>query len=139
MGSKGSVILIHGLFVNSDHWRYTLKGLADAGYTAYAIDLLGSGYSSKPNPKDEISRSLVCGESNGRFATEFDTKKRGVTLGTASGGVRDDIEVDLLHPCDSPYNFFTWAEQVADFTRDIILPSSSSTTTNDEKVTVVAN
>lgn len=132
--SKGSVVLIHGLFVNSDHWRYTLKGLADAGYTAYAIDLLGSGYSSKPNPNDEISRKLVCGESNGRFASESETKKQDVTLGTSDGGTRNGVEVDLLHPCKSPYNFHTWAEQVVDFTKDIILPSA----TND-KVTIVAN
>jgi pimeloyl-ACP methyl ester carboxylesterase len=134
--SKGSLILIHGLFVNSDHWRHTLKGLSDAGYTSYAIDLLGSGYSSKPNPNDERSRKLVCGESNGRFASESETKKINVTLGTANGGVRTGVEVDLLHPCKSPYNFFTWAEQVADFTKDIILPSATS---SNEKVTIVAN
>ena len=139
--SKGSVILIHGLFVNSDHWRHTLKGLADAGYTAYAIDLLGSGYSSKPNPKDEISRKLVCGESNGRFTSESETRKKGVTLGTSNGGTRNDVEVDLLHPCQSPYNFHTWAEQVVDFTKDIILPSTitSASTSKNDKVTIVAN
>lgn len=136
--SKGSVILIHGLFVNSDHWRHALKGMADAGYTAYAIDLLGSGYSSKPHPSDEISRKLVCGESNGRFSSEDETKKKDVTLGTANGELRDGVEMDLLHPCKSPYNFYTWAEQVADFTRDIILPSSSSSSV-DDKVTIVAN
>ncbi len=134
--SKGSLILIHGLFVNSDHWRHTLKGLADAGYTAYAIDLLGSGYSSKPNPTDERSRKLVCGESNGRFVSESETKKINVTLGTANGGVRTGVEVDLLHPCKSLYNYFTWAEQVADFTKDIILTSATS---SNDKVTIVAN
>ena len=142
--SKGSVILIHGLFVNSDHWRHTLKGLADAGYTAYAIDLLGSGYSSKPHPADEISRRLVCGESNGRFASESDTIKKNVTLGTANGGLRYGVDVDLLHPCKSPYNFYTWAEQVVDFTRDIIIPSSVSSSSDhdhdhENKVTIVAN
>ncbi len=136
--SKGSVVLVHGLFVNSDHWRYTLKGLADAGYTAYAIDLLGSGYSSKPNPKDEISRKLVCGESNGRFGSKGDAIRKDVTLGTAGGGVRNGVDVDLLHPCDSPYNFYTWSEQVTDFTKDIILKESSSSKQN-EKVTIVAN
>ncbi len=134
--SKGSVVLVHGLFVNSDHWRYTLKGLADAGYTAYAIDLLGSGYSSKPNPKDKKSRKLVCGESNGRFKRRGDAIRKDVTLGTASGGLRKGVDVDLLHPCESPYNFYTWSEQVADFTRDVILAGNDSST---EKVTIVAN
>jgi len=88
---------------------------------------------------------MVCGEtSSGRFASAKETTKRGVTLGTASGGTREGVEVDLLHPCESPYNFFTWAEQVADFTRDIIVPSSKSSSnskSNDDssKVTIVAN
>mmetsp|Transcript_1253 Transcript_1253/g.1526 ORF Transcript_1253/g.1526 Transcript_1253/m.1526 type:complete len:469 (+) Transcript_1253:83-1489(+) len=146
-GSKGNVILIHGLFVNSDHWRYTLKGLSEAGYTAYAIDLLGNGYSSKPNPNDEISKRLVCGESNGRFTSEAEKTKRNVTLGTASGNTRIAKEIDLIHPCQSPYNFFTWSEQVADFTRDVVLKASSSSqagvgvgaVAEVEKVTVVAN
>ena len=102
--SEGFMILIHGLFVNGDHWRHTLKSLADAGYTSYANDSLGSGYSSKPHPADEVTRRLFCGESNGRFASKSDT------LGTANGGLRYGIDVDLLHPCQSPYNLYTWAE-----------------------------
>lgn len=130
--SKGSLVLIHGLFVNSDHWRKTLKGLSEAGYTAYALDLLGSGYSSKPLPSDRISRDLVCGEHNGRFAHKNNSVARNIKLGTASGKMRLAPEVDLRHPCESPYNFYTWSEQVADFTKDIIQK-------RDEKVTVVAN
>jgi len=129
--SKGSLVLIHGLFVNSDHWRKTLKGLSEAGYTAYALDLLGSGYSSKPLPSDRVSRDMVCGEHNGRFANK-DSVARNIELGTASGKTRLAPEVDLRHPCESPYNFYTWSEQVADFTNDIIQKK-------DEKVTVVAN
>ena len=33
-------------FVNADHWRKNLPVLAEAGFRVYAIDLLGSGYSS---------------------------------------------------------------------------------------------
>ena len=36
--------------------------------------------------------------------------RENVTLGTASGGLRYGIDVDLLHPCQSPYNLYTWAE-----------------------------
>ena len=45
-----SVVFVHGLFVNADHWRKNLPALARAGYRAFAIDLLGYGYSSKPPP-----------------------------------------------------------------------------------------
>ena len=131
--SKGSAVLIHGLFVNSDHWRYTLKGLADAGYTAYAIDLLGSGYSSKPSPSCKESRKLVCGELK-RFKNK-EAIKKDVMLGTASGGGRVAPEIELKHPCESPYNFYTWAELVADFTNNIVIPESQ----NEKKVTLVSN
>ncbi len=63
--AKKSVLLIHGLFVNADHWSRTINKLGDAGYRTYAIDLLGSGYSSKPNAYSVEARMLN-GE-NGRF------------------------------------------------------------------------
>ena len=131
--SKGAAVLVHGLFVNSDHWRFTLKGLAEAGYTAYAVDLLGSGYSSKPSPTCAENRPLVCGE-----LTRFQDKegiRRDVMLGTASGGSRLAKEIDLKHPCASMYNFYTWAEQVADFTREIVMPENHETS----RVTLVSN
>ena len=131
--SKGSAVLVHGLFVNSDQWRYTLKGLAEEGYTAYAIDLLGSGYSSKPSPLDDKTREIVCGELP-RFQ-ETEGIKENVILGTANGKLRLAPEVDLKHPCNSLYNFYTWAEQVADFTEDIVIPESS----DKEGVTLVSN
>ncbi|EED96639.1 hypothetical protein THAPSDRAFT_16507, partial [Thalassiosira pseudonana CCMP1335] len=74
--AKHSVLLLHGLFLNADHWRHTLKDLGDAGYRVYAIDLLGSGYSSKPDATSLSSSTC--------------------------------------------YNYYTWAEQVNDFTRDVI-------------------
>ena len=36
-----SLLLVHGLFVNADHWRQNLPALAEAGCRVYAIDLLG--------------------------------------------------------------------------------------------------
>jgi Predicted hydrolases or acyltransferases (alpha/beta hydrolase superfamily) len=137
--SKGSAVLVHGLFVNSDHWRHTLKGLSEAGYTAYALDLLGSGYSAKPSPSCPKSRELVCGELR-RFGDGREGVKRNVVLGTSSGGSRVVAEIDLRHPCQSPYNFYTWSEQVADFTKDIVLPAQKSRQQeHDNRVTLVAN
>jgi hypothetical protein len=93
-----TVILVHGLFVNSDHWRKTLKGLSEGGYRTFAIDLLGCGYSSKP-PANSVDAKTINGE-NFRFldqntGKETQEKKsnfqryqsvlRDVTLGTPQG------------------------------------------------------
>ena len=127
--AEKAVVLVHGLFVNADHWRYTLKGLAEAGYRAYAIDLLGSGWSSKPSPWDVDVSNMVNGE-RGRFLEEEDKAFEGVKertkgpsilkdlkLGTASGGERLGCDVDLRHPLGSIYNFYTWAEEIEAFTK----------------------
>ena len=155
--SPHAVILIHGLFVNSDHWRRTLKALSKAGYRCYALDLLGSGYSSKPHPSDPMSRQLVSGEL-GRFIDggdedlndreRFTLRKkipsvlRQVTLGTADGATRIAPHLELRHPLSSPYNFFTWAEQIADFTRDIVQAQGKIIEDNTSlcrRVTLIAN
>lgn len=130
--SPHTAVLVHGLFVNSDHWRRTLKGLADAGYRAYAIDLLGNGYSTKPAPWDKETSQLINGEN--RFAADgSESILKDVTLGTAAGGSRV-ADVDLRHPLGSPYNFYTWAEQIADFTRDVVLEGKK-----DAQTTLVCN
>jgi len=168
-----NVLLIHGLFVNADHWRKTLKGLSEAGYRVYAMDMLGCGYSSKP-PRDSLEAQLLCGE-RGRFTTTMaendeppaerlmvemdysgsptqENKKpripttmrypssvlEQVALGTANGGTRT-ANVDLRHPLQSPYNFFTWADQIADFCRDVIDADGSQTNKNVGKTTLVCN
>ena len=144
--NKESVILVHGLFVNSDHWRKTLKGLGDEGYTVYALDLLGSGYSSKP-VKDSDEAKALNGENN-RFVEDDNTGERNanislkrqinsivpnVKLGTASGKNRI-ADVDLRHPLNSCYNFYTWAEQISDFTKLVVLRQN-----NREKASLVCN
>ena len=56
-----------------------LKGLADAGYAAYAIDLLGSGYSSKPSPTDDFHlghNHLFVGENENERQALEDLKAR---------------------------------------------------------------
>jgi pimeloyl-ACP methyl ester carboxylesterase len=112
------VVLVHGLFVNSDHWRRTLKGLADEGYRAYAIDLWGCGYSSKP-PFDSPEAQSVNGEE-GRFNDDDDAVLKNVQLGTASGKGTRVVDVELSHPLKSPYNFYTWSELITDFCQQVI-------------------
>ena len=158
VGASRTVLLVHGLFVNSDHWRKTLTGLNgggdgdgdgdDGGVRVYALDLLGSGWSSKP-PRDDPMAMAANGE-NGRFlgcdsvshrdasmmggvgggegggSNEKRRRRRtspileNVPMGTSWGGHRVAPTIELRHPLGSPYNFYTWAEQIADFTRDVI-------------------
>eukprot|EP00986_Skeletonema_menzelii_P018470 scaffold26645_cov150-Skeletonema_menzelii.AAC.9 len=188
-----TLLLIHGLFVNSDHWRKTLTGLhplnddlhnndnnnnntADekqkkkSTIRIYAIDLLGSGWSSKPSKTDPMAQA-VSGE-NGRFTNCNSTcyreananntnnqqllKKRptkirsssilqNAPLGTASGGNRLASSLELRHPLNSPYNFYTWAEQIADFIHDVIHSNHHghddgvSSASSPPKVTLIAN
>jgi len=177
-----TLVLVHGLFVNSDHWRKTLTGLHDHSTVShngndgegttigegvvdgktcrvYALDLLGSGWSSKPSRDDPVARSIN-GE-NGRFADcdsvcyreaqQQQQQQQGprkirsaptlenVPLGTAAGGLRLASELELRHPLGSPYNFYTWAEQIADFVRDVVHEDGDDDETRKKEVTLVAN
>ncbi len=117
--SGAPVLLVHGLFVNSDHWRKTISGLAEEGYNVYAIDLWGYGYSSKP-PFDSPEAQSVNGENaNGRLDGDKDTLKD-IELGTANGKGTRVRDIELKHPVSSPYNFFTWSDLLRDFTRQVI-------------------
>ena len=132
------VLLVHGLFVNSDHWRKTLPALAQAGYRAYALDLLGCGYSDKAVAGDVARR--VNGEVwrfEGDHAASPSVLKD-VSLGTRFGRARNKriVDINLRHPLGSPYNFYTWCDILTDFSRDIILPES---TCREKAVTLVAN
>ena len=44
------LVCVHGFGGNADHWRKNVPELAKGGCRVAAIDLLGYGYSSKPNP-----------------------------------------------------------------------------------------
>lgn len=97
------VIMVHGLFVNADHFRKNLPELANAGFRAYGIDLLGSGYSSKPPPTGDAAQK-ISGESTRSIVQ---SGLSDVELGTANGGTRRS-DVALAHPVQgSVYNFYT--------------------------------
>lgn len=160
----------------------------------YALDLLGSGWSSKPSRLDpnamrldgENGRFLDCNSicyrdtttttttqqssqeeekdevnGHGKRKSQHSSSKRlqkkrmasslqNIPLGTSSGGNRMASSLDLRHPLRSPYNFYTWAEQLADFTRDVIhsdLSSNSSDSIEEnvekdagyKRVTLISN
>jgi pimeloyl-ACP methyl ester carboxylesterase len=124
-------------------------------YRVYALDLLGSGWSDKPN-RNEMRAKLADGE-NGRFLDcdsvcyreqqqqsaarpkkiRSSSTLNNVALGTASGGNRIASVLQLRHPLKSPYNFYTWAEQLTDFCHDVIHADANGT--SKPKVTLVAN
>jgi pimeloyl-ACP methyl ester carboxylesterase len=151
--AEHTLLLVHGLFVNSDHWRKMLTGLNDNNVRVYALDLLGSGWSDKPCREDD-NVQLINGE-NGRFincksvcyrdSQQTDGKRlkkirteaimKNVPLGTPAGGNRVASELDLRHPLNSPYNFYTWSEQLNDFVHDVIHADGGTA----KPVTLVAN
>ncbi|KAE8036940.1 hypothetical protein FH972_009571 [Carpinus fangiana] len=45
-----ALVLIHGFGANSDHWRKNIPVLGKS-HRVYSIDLIGYGYSDKPNPQ----------------------------------------------------------------------------------------
>lgn len=128
------LLLVHGLFVNCDHWRKTIVYMADQGYHVFAVDLFGYGYSDKPDRDSIVAQK--CNGENGRF----DDQDRpsilpNVELGRADGRATRICNVDLRHPLGSPYNFFTWSELLTDFCRDVIL----ATDKEHNQTTLVSN
>lgn len=130
------VLLVHGLFVNSDHWRKTIARLASEGYRAYALDLWGCGYSSKP-PRDSAVAKAVNGE-NGRFTQESPNILANAELGSACGTKTRLVDVELSHPLASPYNFYTWSELLNDFCRQVVKPKSAVTIVSNSIGTISA-
>ena len=53
-----SVLMVHGLLVNADHWRRNLPALAQQGLEVYALDLVGGGYTAGQAPNGEEGRQL---------------------------------------------------------------------------------
>ncbi|CBJ33720.1 conserved unknown protein [Ectocarpus siliculosus] len=74
-GSDGPpMVLIHGFGGNADHWRKNIPTLAKTG-PVYAIDLLGYGFSSKPDPGPwEERNSIYCFETWSEQLRDFATE-----------------------------------------------------------------
>jgi len=118
--SGPALLLVHGLFVNADHWRKNLPELAAAGFRVYAIDLLGSGYSDKPYPTSLEARAISGEKGRSLGAPEQ-------PIGSASGAELLPRPVQLKHPVEgSVYNFYTWSEQLCDFTEQVIGAGSTT-------------
>jgi pimeloyl-ACP methyl ester carboxylesterase len=51
------VLLVHGFGANADHWRKNTPVIGEWG-RAFAIDLLGYGYSDKPDPTTQEKNTI---------------------------------------------------------------------------------
>ncbi|RZC82840.1 hypothetical protein C5167_045625 [Papaver somniferum] len=72
-GNTGpALVLIHGFGANSDHWRKNIPVLAKS-HRVYAIDLIGYGYSDKPNPREFGDKSFYTFETWATQINEFCT------------------------------------------------------------------
>ncbi|KAF3444399.1 hypothetical protein FNV43_RR14091 [Rhamnella rubrinervis] len=70
-GNSGpALILIHGFGANSDHWRKNLPVLGQS-HRVYSIDLIGYGYSDKPNPSQFGDRLFYTFETWATQLNEF--------------------------------------------------------------------
>ncbi|XP_019430627.1 PREDICTED: pheophytinase, chloroplastic [Lupinus angustifolius] len=70
-GNHGpALVLIHGFGANSDHWRKNISVLAES-HRVYSIDLIGYGYSDKPNPREIGDGSFYTFETWATQLNEF--------------------------------------------------------------------
>ena len=53
-----AIVLIHGFGASAFAWRETTKALSKAGYSVYALDLLGLGSSDKPGRAEGIEYTI---------------------------------------------------------------------------------
>jgi len=109
-----SLVLIHGFGGNADHWRKNTPELAKAGFRVFALDLIGYGYSDKPDPQSMDS-------VNGELTRDLDSYLKYAPEGAKQyGGVGETPFTDMAHPLGSGYNFYTWADQVKDFIEEVV-------------------
>ncbi|GLC34735.1 hypothetical protein PLESTB_001229200 [Pleodorina starrii] len=64
------VLLVHGFGGNADHWRKNTPALGKR-HRAFAIDLLGYGYSDKPNPRSAPANSIYSFDNWGDQLADF--------------------------------------------------------------------
>lgn len=62
--------MVHGFGGNCDHWRKNLRVIGECN-RAFAIDLLGYGYSDKPDPREAAPGSLYTFEVWGAQLLDF--------------------------------------------------------------------
>ncbi|VVB17062.1 unnamed protein product [Arabis nemorensis] len=70
-GTSGpALVLVHGFGANSDHWRKNTPVLGKS-HRVYSIDLIGYGYSDKPNPREFGGEPFYTFETWGEQLNDF--------------------------------------------------------------------
>lgn len=64
-------ICVHGFGGNADHFRHTLSALGREGCRVWAVDLLGFGFSDKPDPRTRTPCSIYNFETWARQLRDF--------------------------------------------------------------------
>lgn len=130
------IVLVHGLFVHSDHWRKTLTNemLLQQNYCIYALDLLGCGYSDRPAVGSDEAN--WCNGEIGRFDDNLGILQN-IELGSSDGISKRIRNIELRHPvANSPYNFYTWSDLITDFCHDVVMKNNDD---DKKKVSLVCN
>lgn len=99
-GDSGpAVLLVHGFGGNCDHWRKNTPVLGQS-HRAFSIDLLGYGYSDKPDPRLAPPNSIYCFETWGQQLSDFIDQKIGAqtTLIANSVGGLAAMQAALVSP-----------------------------------------
>jgi pimeloyl-ACP methyl ester carboxylesterase len=133
-----AVVLLHGLFCNSDHWRKTLVELPKSGFRVYALDFWGCGWSSKPPPHSDLAQK--CNGETHRF-DHIPSILHNVALKSSDGKRTRIVDMELRHPFGSPYNFYTWSDLLTDFCKHVVLTDNTTThtCTRSREVSLVCN
>lgn len=99
-GDSGApVVLIHGFGGNCDHWRKNTGALGEK-HRVYAIDLLGYGYSDKPDPSKAPPNSIYCFPRWGQQVVQFidEVVQAPAVLSCNSVGGLAGLEAAILSP-----------------------------------------
>jgi pimeloyl-ACP methyl ester carboxylesterase len=94
--NSSPVILVHGLAASLNDWGELIPVLKKHGYTAYALDLLGHGKSSKPAERDAYTIENVYQAFN-CWIDSLQIKQPMILIGHSMGGYLS-IQYTLRNP-----------------------------------------
>jgi pimeloyl-ACP methyl ester carboxylesterase len=96
LGEGPPVILVHGLAASLHDWDMLLPALAEAGYTGYALDLLGHGDSYKPQQLEAYTSDAVYDHMQA-WIDSLTLEQPAIVIGHSLGGYMS-LQFTLQHP-----------------------------------------